>query len=305
MSETDARMPYRSLGSIGESVSVIGLGGHHIGVQADEKESIAIIRTAIDNGINFMDNCWDYHNGDSEIRMGKALLDGYRQKTFLMTKIDGRDRRSAQRQIDECLTRLQTDVIDLLQIHEVIRADDPERVFAAGGAMEALRDARKAGKFRYLGFTGHKSPDIHLKMLSVAAENGVQFDAVQMPLNLFDVHYDSFEKKVMPHLIDKGIGILGMKPIGGQVLLDSFTVSAGECLRYAMSLPVSVVITGCDSLEILEQALGAARNFTPLSSGERAALLEKTAVVASSGEYELYKTTSAFDATSRHPEWLR
>ncbi len=304
MSEIYTHMPYRSLGTTGESISIIGLGGHHIGVQADEKESIAIIRTAIDNGVNFMDNCWDYHDGTSEIRMGKALQDGYRQKAFLMTKIDGRDATSAQQQIDECLTRLQTDVIDLLQIHEVIRADDPERIFAAGGAMEALQKSRHAGKFRHLGFTGHKSPDIHLKMLDAAADSGIRFDAVQLPLNLFDAHYDSFEKRVMPRLIDEGIGILGMKPIGGQVLLDSFTVSAEECLRYAMSLPVSVVITGCDSLEILEQALEAARNFTPLTSGERAALLARTAVVASSGEYELYKTTSAFDATSRHPEWL-
>ncbi len=304
MSEVRTQIPYRSLGTTGERISVIGLGGHHIGVQANEKESIAIIRTAIDNGVNFMDNCWDYHDGASEIRMGKALQDGYRQKAFLMTKIDGRTATSAERQIDESLTRLQTDIIDLLQIHEVIRTDDPDRVFADGGAMEALQKARNAGKFRYLGFTGHKSPDIHLKMLDVAAEHGISFDAVQMPLNIFDAHFDSFEKRVVPRLMDEGVGILGMKPIGGQVLLDSFMVSPEECLRYAMSLPVSVVITGCDSLKILEQALEAARNFTPLNDAERAALLERTAVVASGGEFELYKTTSAFDATSRHSEWL-
>jgi aryl-alcohol dehydrogenase-like predicted oxidoreductase len=302
--EMNTEIPYRPLGSTGEKVSIIGLGGAHIGLQADEKESIAIIRTAIDNGINFMDNCWDYHDGQSEIRMGKALRDGYRRKVFLMTKVDGRDKKTAQKQIDESLKRLQTDVIDLLQFHEVIRMSDPDRIFAAGGAMEAFRDAQKAGKVRYIGFTGHKSPDIHLKMLQTAEDSGVRFDTVQMPLNVMDAHYDSFEKKVLPTLVDRKIGVLGMKPIGGQFILNSRSVTARECLRYAMSLPVSVVITGCDSLPILEQALEAARTFKPLTDKERAALRAKTMRYAAKGKYEFYKTSNVFDGTAWNPGWL-
>ena len=297
-------IPYRPLGSTGEMVSIIGLGGAHIGLQADEKESIAIIRTAIDNGINFMDNCWDYHDGQSEIRMGKALRDGYRKRVFLMTKVDGRDKKTTQKQIDESLKRLQTDVIDLLQFHEVIRMSDPDRIFAPGGAMEAFRDAQKAGKIRYVGFTGHKSPDIHLKMLQVASDNGIKLDTVQMPLNVMDAHYDSFEKRVMPTLLDRKIGILGMKPIGAQIILNSRSVTARECLLYAMSLPVSVVITGCDSLPILEQALKAAKTFKPLTDEERTALLAKTTRSSSKGKYELYKTDNVFDSTAWNPEWL-
>jgi aryl-alcohol dehydrogenase-like predicted oxidoreductase len=300
----NTEIPYRLLGSTGEMVSVIGLGGAHIGLQADEKESIAIIRTAIDNGINFMDNCWDYHDGQSEIRMGKALRDGYRRRVFLMTKVDGRDKKTAQKQIDESLKRLQTDVIDLLQFHEVIRMSDPDRIFAPGGAMEAFLDAQKAGKIRYIGFTGHKSPDIHLKMLQTAEHSGVRFDTVQMPLNVMDAHYDSFEKKVLPTLVDRKIGVLGMKPIGAQFILNSRSVTAGECLRYAMSLPVSVVITGCDSLPILEQALEAARSFKPLTDKERSALLAKTVRSAAKGKYEFYKTSNVFDGTAWNPEWL-
>ena len=300
----NTQIPYRLLGSTGEMVSVIGLGGAHIGIQADEKEGIAIIRTAIDNGINFMDNCWDYHSGQSEIRMGKALRDGYRRRVFLMTKVDGRDKQTAQKQIDESLKRLQTDVIDLLQFHEVIRMSDPDRIFTPSGAMEAFRDAQKAGKFRYIGFTGHKSPDIHLKMLQAAADNGVKFDTVQMPLNVMDAHYDSFEKKVLPTLVDRKIGVLGMKPIGAQIILNSRSVTAKECLRYAMSLPVSVVITGCDSLPILEQALEAARTFKPLTDEERSALLAKTIRSSAKGKYEMYKTANVFDSTGWNPEWL-
>ena len=300
----NTEIPYRPLGSTGEMVSIIGLGGAHIGLRADEKESIAIIRTAIDNGINFMDNCWDYHDGQSEIRMGKALRDGYRKRVFLMTKVDGRDKKTTQKQIDESLKRLQTDVIDLLQFHEVIRMSDPDRIFAPGGAMEAFRDAQKAGKIRYVGFTGHKSPDIHLKMLQVASDNGIKLDTVQMPLNVMDAHYDSFEKRVMPTLLDRKIGILGMKPIGAQIILNSRSVTARECLLYAMSLPVSVVITGCDSLPILEQALKAAKTFKPLTDEERTALLAKTTRSSSKGKYELYKTDNVFDSTAWNPEWL-
>ena len=297
-------MSYRFLGSTGEKVSVVGLGGAHLGTQVDEKESIDIIRTAIDNGINFMDNCWDYSGGESEIRMGKALKDGYRKKVFLMTKVDGRDKKTAEKQIDESLMRLQTDVIDLLQFHEVIRMSDPDRIFAPGGAIEAFRDYQKTGKVRYIGFTGHKSPDIHLRMLEVAEDNGFRFDAVQMPLNVMDAHYKSFEKKVLPTLLRRKIGVLAMKPIGFGLILDSQTVTARECLVYSMSLPVSVVITGCDSLPILKQALEIARTFRPLTNEERSALLAKTRKVAVGGKYETYKTLNRFDGTEWSPEWL-
>jgi aryl-alcohol dehydrogenase-like predicted oxidoreductase len=297
-------MSYRILGSTGEKVSIVGLGGAHVGWQGTEDDSIRIVRTAIDNGINFMDNCWDYNNGQSEIRMGKALRDGYRSKVFLMTKIDGRDRKTASKQLDESLRRLQTDHIDLLQFHEIIRMSDPVRIFAPGGAIEAVLEARKAGKARYIGFTSHKSPDVHLKMLQTAFDNGFTFDAVQMPLNVMDAHYDSFEKKVLPALSENRIGVLGMKPLGGGEFLRSDTVTAIECLHYAMSLPISVVITGCDSLAVLQQALEAVRNFSPMSEEQRSALLARTAEAAHDGKYELYKTGTIFDATSQNPHWL-
>src|ERR1700732_5058581 len=267
-------VPYRTLGNTGENVSCIGLGGYHLGKQSDERESIRIIRTGLDEGINFLDNCWDYNGGESEIRMGKALQDGYRQRAFLMTKIDGRDKKSAALQIEESLRRLQTDRIDLLQFHEIIRMDDPDRVFASGGAMEAALGAKKAGKIRYIGFTGHKSPDIHLKMLKIAASHQFRFDTVQMPLNVMDAHYDSFEKKVLPVLVKEDIGVLGMKPMGDHIILESKTVTPVECLRYAMNLPTNVVITGCDSMQILQQALDIARSFKPLTKQEVASLLE-------------------------------
>jgi aryl-alcohol dehydrogenase-like predicted oxidoreductase len=283
---------------------MVGLGGFHIGVQRDEKDSIRLIRTAIDNGINFMDNCWDYNNGISEIRMGKALRDGYRGKVFLMTKIDGQTKKAAAEQIDESLQRLQTDTIDLLQFHEVVRMSDPDRILGPDGALEAALEARTAGKLRYIGFTGHKSPDIHLKMLRMAADNGFVFDAVQMPLNVMDPHYDSFEKRVLPALLENNIGVLGMKPMCAGLVFRCNIVSGVECLHYAMSLPISVVITGCDSLATLQQALAAARSFTPMSDEQRSALLAKTAKVATGGQYELYKTTEQFDATSWNPHWL-
>jgi uncharacterized protein len=300
----DVPFPTRTLGRSGEKVSIVGLGGYHIGMQSDEQESIRIIRTALDAGMNFLDNCWDYNGGQSEIRMGKALQGGYRQKAFLMTKIDGRTKKAAAQQIEESLRRLQTDRIDLLQFHEVIRDTDPDLIFAAGGGMEAALAAKKQGKVRYIGFTGHKSPDIHLKMLQTASAHQFTFDAVQMPLNVMDAHYDSFEKKVLPVLIKGGIGVLGMKPMGDKVILRSNTASPVECLRYAMNLPTSVVITGCDSLKILQQALDAARSFKPMSQGEVASLLAKTAPAAGKGEYERYKTSHDFDGTYRNPQWL-
>jgi predicted aldo/keto reductase-like oxidoreductase len=296
--------PTRTLGRTGEKVSIVGLGGYHVGMQSDEQESIRIIRTALDGGINFLDNCWDYNDGQSEIRMGKALRDGYRQKAFLMTKIDGRTKKAAAQQIEESLRRLQSEHIDVLQFHEIIRDEDPDRIFAEGGGMEAAVEAKKQGKIRYIGFTGHKSPDIHLKMLKTAAAHQFTFDTVQMPLNVMDAHYNSFEKKVLPVLVKENIGVLGMKSMGDKIILKSNTATPVECLHYAMNLPTSVVITGCDSLKILQQALDAARSFKPMSQSEVATLLAKTAPVAGKGEYELYKTTHNFDGTYQNPQWL-
>ena len=304
VSEVRNGIPYRRLGRTGEMVSAIGIGGYHLGRQADDQETTRIIRTALDNGINFLDNCWDYNGGASELRMGKALRDGYRDQAFLMTKIDGRSKASATQQIEESLRRLQTDRIDLMQFHEVIRMTDPERVFGPDGALEAVVAAQRAGKIRYIGFTGHKSPAIHLHMLEIARQHGFAFDAVQLPLNVMDAHYDSFARQVVPVLVEHDIGVLGMKPMGDPFVLVSGTVSAIECLHYAMNLPTSVVITGCDSLPVLEQALRAARTFRPLSEAEVTALLDRTAPAARDGKYELYKTTHHFDGTYQNPQWL-
>jgi len=300
-----AEIPYRVLGSTGERVSAIGLGGWHLGLQhVDEPLSIRIVRDAIDRGINFMDNSWDYNEGASEIRMGKALRDGYRDQVFLMTKIDGRSKQEAAAQLEECLRRLQTDCIDLVQHHEVIRYEDPHRMFDEDGANAALLEARKAGKLRYIGFTGHKDPRIHLHTLEVARENGFTFDAVQMPLSVMDAHYRSFEKLVLPELVKQKIGVLGMKSMANGLILKSNTVTPIECLHYALNLPASVVITGIDSIEILEQAFTAARTFRQMNEAEVDALLSKTAKAASRGEFELFKTTSLFDATALNPKWL-
>jgi predicted aldo/keto reductase-like oxidoreductase len=303
----DARkgdMPYRKLGRAEEAVSLIGLGGFHVGMAETEKESLRIVRTAIDSGITFMDNCWDYHEGISEMRMGKALKDGYRDKVFLMSKIDGRDRRTAGRQIDESLLRLQTDRIDLMQFHEVLRLEDPDLIFAEGGAIEAVQKARESGKIRYVGFTGHKDPLVHLRMLEVAEAHGFRFDAAQMPLNVMDAHFRSFQHKVLPELPGKGIAVLGMKPMGGGVILTSGLVNPIECLHYAMSLPVSVVITGVERMDLLYQALEAVRTFSPLSQDQVSDLLGRTRRAARSGRYEGFKTTARYDATAHHPEWL-
>ena len=304
MSE-NLEMPMRTLGRTGVQVSLIGLGGWHLGFKAIEEQlSIRIIRTALDNGINFMDNCWDYNDGASEIRMGKALHDGYRERAFLMTKIDGRTKKDAAKQLDESLKRLQTDHIDLVQHHEILRYEDPHRIFDEEGANAALVEARAAGKIRFIGFTGHKDPRIHLYMLEVARENGFEFDTVQMPLNVMDAHYRSFEKMVLPELLKQNIGVLAMKTLANGTILESNTVTAIECLQYAMNLPVSVVITGCESMENLEQALTAARTFKPMTDEQVRSLLSKTEQAASRGEYELFKTTSVYDGTAVHPEWL-
>lgn len=297
-------MIFRRLGKTGEWVSLIGLGGYHIGKQADEDESVQLIRAAIDRGISFMDNCWDYNRGESEIRMGKALRDGYREKVFLMTKIDGRTRETASQQIDDSLRRLQTDHIDLLQHHEVIRLDDPDRIFAEGGAQEAVLAARKAGKIRYIGFTGHKDPIVHLRMLQIASEHGFHFDSVQMPLNVMDAHFRSFQHQVVPVLVKEQVAILGMKTFGDHFILESKTVTPIEAFHYSMSLPTSVVITGIDRLEILDQAFDAVRTYRRLNATQIGELLARTSTAAANGRFELYKISPHFDGTIKNPIWL-
>ena len=298
-------MPYRILGRTGERVSAIGLGGWHLGLShVDEALSIRIVREAIDRGITFLDNSWDYNDGASEIRMGRALKDGYRQRAFVMTKIDGRSKVEAARQLNESLRRFGIDCIDLVQHHEVIRFEDPHRIFDEEGANAALIEARQAGKLRYIGFTGHKDPRIHLHMLEVADEAGFAFDTVQMPLNVMDAHYRSFERLVLPDLVKRNIGVLGMKSLANGVILKAGVVTALECLQYALSLPTSVVITGIDRLERLDQAFEAARTLRPMDQAQRGALLAKTASAAAHGDFEPFKTTSIFDSTASNPAWL-
>lgn len=297
-------MPMRVLGRTRQNVSLLGIGGYHLGTQKDEDESIRIIRAALDGGVTFLDNCWDYNEGQSEIRMGKALRDGYREKAFLMTKLDGRTANAAAEQLEQSRKRLRSEVIDLVQIHEIIRPGDPERCFAPGGIMEFLLAAQKAGAIRYIGFTGHKDPDYHLSMIEMGLGKGFTFDAVQMPLNVMDPHYKSFEKKVLPVLLKHDIGVLGMKALGSGDILKSDVVSPIECLHYAMNLPTSVVITGCDSMAVLEQALRAAREFAPLPPERVQALLARSAPLAKKGQFELFKTSEKYDGTARNPHWL-
>ena len=300
----EGEMIYRTLGSTGEKVSAIGMGGFHLSKPQTDEEAVKLVRTAIDRGITFMDNCWDYADGVSEIRAGKALKNGYRNKVFQMSKIDGRDKKTAAKQIDESLLRLQTDHIDLMQFHEVIRFEDPDRIFATGGAFEAMMDAKKAGKVRYIGFTGHKNPAIHLQMLEVAAAHNFKFDAVQMPLNVMDAHFRSFEKQVLPKLVADKIGVLGMKTFGDPFILDSKTVEPIDALHYSLTLPTSVVITGIDKPEILEQAFQAAKTFKPLTQTQVAAILAKTKDAAMTGKFEKFKTDNRFDGTAKNPKWL-
>jgi predicted aldo/keto reductase-like oxidoreductase len=297
-------MLYRQLGTTGEMVSAIGMGGYHLGKQKDADESIRLIHAGIDRGITFMDNCWDYNDGLSEVRMGQALRNGYRQKVFLMTKMDGRTVEEYNKQLEQSLGRLQTDTIDLVQFHEVIRMEDPDRIFAAGGAIEAAVAAKKAGKIRYIGFTGHKDPAVHLRMLETAQRHGFHFDTVQMPVNVMDAHFRSFTREVMPVAIKQGIGVLAMKTFGDHFILASNTVKPLEALHYGLTQPVSVVITGIDSTTILEQALEAARTFKPMTQAAVESLLDRTKAAASDGRFELFKTTSHFDGTAANPKWL-
>jgi aryl-alcohol dehydrogenase-like predicted oxidoreductase len=297
-------MIYRELGRTGERVSAIGLGGYHIGKQQDPDESIRLVRAAIDRGITFMDNCWDYNGGISEVRMGQALRDGYREKVFLMTKIDGRDKNTAARQIEESLGRLQTDVIDLLQLHEVIRLDDPDLIFAPGGAMEAVQNAKQAGKIRHIGFTGHKDPSVHLRMFEIADKNSFHFDTVQMPINVMDAHFRSFLNEVAPVAQKHGTAILAMKTFGDPYILQSKTVTPMEALHFGLNSPATVVITGIDSPAILDQAFEAVKTFSPMDRQQVAAILAKTKDAAMTGKFELFKTSSHYDGTIKNPSWL-
>jgi len=299
-------MLYRHFGRTGATVSVIGVGGSDIGKASNEDLATRIVRTAIDRGVNFMDNSWDYNNGNgqAEIRMGKALKDGYRQKVFLMTKVDGRTKDAAAKQLDESLKRLQVDHVDLLQFHEVIRMEDPDRFFAPGGALEAFEEAKKAGKLRFIGFTGHKDPAIHLRMLELARQKGFQFDAVLFPSNVMDYTFRSFIHQVAPVAIKDGVAVQTMKPMGGKFILESKTVTPTECLQYCLSQPVSVVIHGMTEMQHLEHALDVVKNFKPLNEQQIAALGAKAKEAAMNGKYELFKTTAHFDSTAKHPEWL-
>jgi aryl-alcohol dehydrogenase-like predicted oxidoreductase len=305
----EGKMPTRRLGRTGVEVSLVGLGGYHIGQAPDEQAAVRLIRAAIDHGVNFMDNCWDYNDGKSHAWMGRALRDGYRKRVFLMTKIDGRTRQAAAAQIDQSLRALATDTIDLMQVHEVIRDSDPDRVFGPDGAMEALLAAKKAGKIRFIGFTGHKSPQIHLEMLQTAAAHKFAFDTVQMPINVMDAHYDSFERRVLPAADKAGVAVLAMKPLGSGLFLRSGPLVSGaisptECLRYAMGSGASVVITGCESMRDLGQALGAAYGFQPPTEAQRKTLLARTAPAGDKGQWEKYKVSDMFDGTGRNPHWL-
>ena len=302
--ERDGDMIYRTLGRTGERVSAIGLGGAHIAGPEDQAEAVKIVRSAIDRGVTFMDNCWDYHGGRCEMWMGDALRDGYRQKVFLMTKFDGRTRAATAQQVDESLQRLKTDRIDLMQYHENIRMEDPDRFFAEDGPLEALLAAKKAGKIRYIGFTGHKDPVVHLRMLEVAATHEFHFDTCQMPVNILDAQFRSFAQQVVPKLVEQGIAVLGMKPMASGAIPKNGFATGVECLHYALSLPTSVVITGCDSVQRVDQALEAARTFKPLSQTALSALLARTREAALTGKYELFKTSSRFDGTAHNPQWM-
>ncbi len=287
------QVPQRPLGKTGAHVSALGVGGYHLGSIKEEKESTVLVARALDAGINFFDNCWEYHDGLSETRMGIALK-GKRDKAFLMTKVcsHGRSKQVAMKQLEESLRRLQTDHVDLWQIHEVVYYNDPELIFAADGAAEALLAAKQQGKTRFIGFTGHKNPAIHLQMLS----HDFPFDTVQMPLNALDGTFRSFEQQVLPEANRRGLGVLGMKSLGGSgEMVSGGALTAAEGLRYAMSLPVATTISGMDSLAVLEQNLWVARGFQRMAAADMQALRERARALAADGRYELFKTTTKYD----------
>lgn len=289
--ESAAGFPTRAMGRSGEQISLLGIGGFHVGTFDDEKDAIRLLHEAVDMGVTFMDNAWEYHDGRSEEIMGKALQGQYREKAFLMTKHHGRDKKTAMQHLDDSLRRLKTDVIDLWQFHEIVYPKDAEMIFADGGGIEAAIQAKESGKVRYIGFTGHKDPEYFLQML----DHDYLWDAVQMPLNAFDPHYKSFEKTILPILLERQIGVLAMKTLGSRILLDSNKITAEEALRYAMSLPVSTVISGITSLDELRKNAEVARTLKPMTMAERTALLERTREAAVTGEYELYKSTNRFN----------
>ena len=299
-------VPTRRLGRTNEQVSVIGMGGFHVGhPYLPDDDAIKLMHNAIDRGITFMDNSWDYNAGMSELRMGRALcVNGYRDRVFLMTKVDGRTNAAFNAQLHESLSRLLTDRLDLVQFHENIRPDDADRIFAPGGAFEAAVAARDAGKVRFIGFTGHKDPAYHLHMIELAGRHGFTFDTVQMPVNLFDAHYKSFAAQVIPVANAHDMGVLAMKTFGDRNLVETGLVDPIDMLHYSMHLPTSVVITGIDKPEILDQAIEAATTFQPLSDDAVDALLAKTAEAARDGQLERYKTSRFFDSTFQNPSWL-
>jgi len=286
-------IPLRPLGATGEMVSAIGLGGHHIGLMKNQREAIRLIHAAIDAGITFMDNAWEYHDGRSEVVMGKAIRDR-RDRVFLMTKVctHGRGKREAMRQLEQSLKRLHADYLDLWQVHECVYDNDPDMHFARGGVIEALDQAKRQGKVRFAGFTGHKHPDIHLAML----KHDYIFDTCQLPLNCFDATFRSFEEQVLPVLVRRGIAAIGMKSLSGDGRqVKEKVVTAEEALRYAMSLPVATTVSGIDSLKVLRQNLRIAQGFRPMSTRQMDALRKRVHKAAEDGRYELYKTTATHD----------
>ena len=288
-------IPLRPFGRHPEqSVSALALGGYHIGSVKSVRESIRIMHAAIDAGLTFFDNAWEYNEHESEVRMGRAIADR-RERVFLMTKVctHGRDGKVAMRQLDESLRRLKTDYLDLWQVHECVYYNDPDRHFARGGVIEALDRAKKAGKARFVGFTGHKDPEIHLRMLSF----GYPFDACQLPLNAFDASFRSFEQRVLPELRRQQIAALGMKSLGGSgEMVKKKAISAADALRYAMSLPVATTVSGIDSMKVLKQNLAIADDFTPLTKGQMEQIRHRVAALAADGRFERYKTTAEHDA---------
>jgi aryl-alcohol dehydrogenase-like predicted oxidoreductase len=288
--------PRRALGRTGVDLPVLGLGGYHLDLIKSARQAERIVQEAVDEGITFLDNAWEYHDGRSEEIMGRALAGGRRERVFLMTKVctHGRDRATAMRQLEQSLRRLRTDHLDLWQIHEVVYENDPELHFAPGGVVEALEQAKRQGKVRFVGFTGHKDPSIHLKMLA----HGYAFDTCQMPLNSFDASFRSFEARVLPEVNRRGIAALGMKSMGGEgVPVLKRTVTAEDALRYAMSLPVALTITGIDSMKVLRQDLRIARSFVPLTPGEMDALRKRCADKAGDGRFEPYKVTAKHEGS--------
>jgi diketogulonate reductase-like aldo/keto reductase len=299
-------MKYRPFGRTGERLSMIGVGGFHLAKPGgpSAKEATEIVHAAIAAGVTFFDNCWDYNGGESEVRLGNALQGGKRDLVFLMTKIDGRTGKAASDQLDQSLSRLKTDHLDLLQFHEIIRPNDPETVFAPGHALDVALRAREAGKIRYIGFTGHKSPAIHAHMFEVADQQHFHFDSVQMPLNVMDAHFDSFEQRVLPIALAHETAVFGMKTFGDAFILASGVLPPLDMLHYSMSLPTTLQVLGIDTMAILQQSLEAVRTYQPLTPERRDAILGKSAQVASNGSTERYKVSHHFDGTIQNPQWL-